>query len=217
MTPEKINKMREWLRSVGADPSRLNDKGEYNGSLWLDNNQLTEVSFPEGMTIGGGLSLDNNQLTEKVTPPKHKDAPTMLQWRWRDRHYIKADDIFQEVISHRGNIYRVKSIGSDKVTYLITNGDGKWAHGNTLKEAREDLIYKISDRDTTKYKGLTLDSVLTKAEAIQCYRTITGACAAGTKGFINSLPKVKNKYSIAEIIELTKGCYGNETFANFFK
>ena len=214
---KNLDEMREWLRSVGADPSKLNDNGEYEGSLWLYNNQLTEVSFPEGMTIGGSLSLYNNQLTKKVAPPAHKDAPTVLHWQWRDRHYIKVDGIFQEVISQRGKVYRVKSIGSDKVTYLVTDGEGRWAHGETLKEAKDDLIYKISDRDTTKYNSLTLDSVLTKAEAIQCYRAITGACVAGTKGFINSLPEVKEQYTIAEIIKLTKGSYGNESFAGFFK
>ena len=274
--------MREWLRSVGADPSKLNDRGEYEGGLWLSNNQLTEVSFPEGMVIGGslwldnnrltevsfpegmvigaglllsnnqltevsfpegmviggvlllsnnrltevsfpegmviggGLSLDNNQLTEKVVPPKHKDAPAMLDWQWRDRHYIKVDGIFQEVVSHKGNVYRVKSIGSDKVTYLVTDGDGRWAHGETLKEAKEDLVYKIGDRDTSRYESLTLDSVLTFEEAIQCYRTITGACSAGTKGFVTSLPEVKEQYSIKEIIDLTYDSYGGHEFAEFF-
>ena len=211
-----IAKMREWLRSVGADPSKLNGKGEYEGGLLLDNNQLTEVSFPEGMIIGGGLLLDNNQLTEVAATPKHKDAPTMLCWQWRDRHYIKVDGIFQEVVSHKGNVYRVKSIGSDKITYLVTDDDNRWAHGKTLQEAKDDLIYKISNRDTSKYESLTLDSILTKAEAIQCYRTITGACAAGTKGFVASLPEVKEQYSIKEIIDLTYDSYGGRKFAKFF-
>lgn len=110
----------------------------------------------------------------------------------------------------------MKKIASDKVTYLVTDGDGRWAHGDTLKEAKEDLIYKISDRDTSKYESLKLDSVLTKAEAIQCYRTITGACAAGTKGFVTSLPLVKEEYTISEIITLTAGHYGADTFRAFF-
>ena len=140
----------------------------------------------------------------------------MLQWKWRDRHYIKADGIFQEVVSHKGNVYRVKSIGSDKITYLATDGDGRWAHGETLQDAKDDLIYKISNRDTSKYETLTLDSVLSLAEAIQCYRTITGACAAGTKGFVTSFPEVKEQYSIKEIINLTYDSYGGRKFADFF-
>ena len=61
-----------------------------------------------------------------------------------------------------------------------------------------------------------MDSILSLAEAIQCYRTITGACAAGTKGFATSLPEVKEQYSIREIIDLTCDSYGGKTFAEFF-
>ena len=186
------------------------------GYLDLRYNQLTSVTFPEGMTIGGSLYLGQNRLTSPVVPPQTKEAPSVLHWKWRDKHYIKADGIFQQVVSHRGKVYRVKDIGAKDVTYLVTDGNGRWSHGKTLKEAREDLIYKISDRDTSKYEALTLDSVLSKAEAIQCYRVITGACAAGTRSFCETLGKMKSKYSIREIIELTKGQYGHESFAEFF-
>ena len=171
------------------------------------------------MTIGGYLYLDNNQLTSKVIPPLRKAAPTVSHWKWRNSEYIKADGIFQKVISRKGNVYRVQSIGKDKITYLVTDGNGKWSHGDTLHDAKEDLIYKISNRDKSAYESLTLDSALTHAEAIEAYRVITGACSAGTKAFVTSLdPKqLKESYTIREIIELTKGHYGSETFAEFFE
>ena len=214
-----VSKIKEWLRSVGADESKLDENGRYGGGLALNNNQLTSIEFPEGMTIGGGLSLYNNQLTSKVIPPLRKAAPTVFHWKWRNSEYIKADGIFQKVISHKGNVYRVQNIGKDKITYLVTDGNGKWSHGDTLPDAKEDLIYKISNRDKSAYESLTLDSVLTHAEAIEAYRVITGACSAGTKAFVTSLdPKqLKESYTIREIIELTKGRYGASTFAEFFK
>ena len=211
-----IKKIKEFLESVGADVSKLDKNGHYNGSLYLEHNQLTEVTFPEGMTIGGSLYLGYNQLTEKVTPPPTKPAPTVFHWEWRGRRYIKADGIFQQVVLQKGNVYRVKNIGATKETYLITDGDGRWSHGDTLKQAKDDLMYKIADRDTSKYKSLTLDSTLSLADAIQCYRVITGACAAGTKSFVTSLPTTKEEYTIREIIDLTTGYYGAETFKGFF-
>ena len=65
---------------------------------------------------------------------------------------------------------------------------------------------------------MSLDDELTFEEAIAAYRTITGACSAGTRNYIeNRLPKPhKAKYTIREIINLTDGEYGAEKFKNFF-
>lgn len=207
---KNLKNIKSWLRQNGADVSLLDENGVYSG--YLDLRSVT--SLPEGFnpTVGGYLDLRSGCKYIGA----EASIPSSLHWKWRDKYYIKVDGIFQQVVSHRGNVYRVKNIGAKDVTYLVTDGNGRWSHGKNLKEAREDLIYKISDRDTSKYKGLTLDSVLTKADAIQCYRVITGACAAGTRGFCKTLGKMKSKYSIREIIELTAGQYGHDAFANFF-
>jgi hypothetical protein len=131
---------------------------------------------------------------------------------------IIADGILSEVISKKGNVYKVKNNGEEKISYLLeAERDGKkvYSHGNTLIECKRWLIYKLSNRDTSKYKNLTLETVLTKEDAIQCYMTITGACDAGTKYFIDNLDKVKSEYSIKEIIEITNGQYGNSKFQYF--
>lgn len=109
-------------------------------------------------------------------------------------------------------------IGKVKQMYIVTDGENHYAHGDTLQEARADLIYKINDRDTSAYKNMSLDDSLTFEEAIAAYRTITGACSPGTRDYIeNRLPKPhKEKYTIREIIQLTKGEYRNEVFAEFF-
>ncbi len=103
--------------------------------------------------------------------------------------------------------------------YIVTDGDYHYAHGETLQEAREELIYKISDRDTSEYANLSLDDTLSFSEAIAAYRTITGACGPGTKDYIeNRLPKPhKEEYTIREMISLTDGEYGGEKFRQFFE
>ena len=113
---------------------------------------------------------------------------------------------------------RVQRIAHKKIEYLVTDGEGKWAHGATLKEAKDSLIYKIADRDKSKYDNWTKDTIVTHAEAIESYRVITGACAMGTRHFCEVVlgNKKKDKYTIAEVIELTKGQYGSESFASFF-
>ena len=141
------------------------------------------------------------------------------RYLWRNKEYIKVDGIFTKIISERGNVMRVQRIAHRKVEYLVTDGAGKWAHGATLKEAKDSLIYKISNRDKSKYEAWTIDTEVTHAEAIEAYRMITGACAMGTRHFCETIlgDKKKDKYTVAEVIELTKGQYGAESFEAFFK
>ena len=147
-----------------------------------------------------------------------RQATNLLQWDWNGKRYIKIDGMFTVLDSRKGNVYLAHKIGKSEQIYIVSDGEGHYAHGNSLKEAKADLIYKINDRDTSAYKQLTLDDKLTFEEAIAAYRTITGACSAGTRDYIeNRLPKPhKDKYTIREIIDLTNGEYKSDTFKNFF-
>jgi len=199
-------------------------------SLYL--NSLTEL--PEGFnpTVGESLYLRSlTELPEWYTTPKVRYSIFLKDYKnvyinnaketnflsWKGGKYIKADGVLTKVVSHKGNVWKVKRINNDKIFYLITDGNNNYAHGDTLKEAKEDLLFKVTDRKKDDYDGLTLDSELSYEESIICYRVITGACSFGTKEFIaNRLPKKKETYTIAEIIELTKDEYGNNTFESFF-
>lgn len=183
----------------------------------LDLTGCTEItSLPGHLTVGGKLNLEGTGIT-KTDHVKRTIPPALF---WQDGKYIMADGIFSRVVSHDGNVYRVASIWNDRDRqYLVTDGNGKWTHGYTLESAKEDLKFKITDRDTSKYKGLPLDHEFSEEEAIECYRIITGVCGAGTKDFLlNELPQEKRRerYTIAQMIELTEGQYGAETFKTFF-
>ena len=188
------------------------------------------ISLPDNLTVGGVLDIRDTKITDNVevnttlSPEQQKkiyDLENMaLFWERNGVRYIKADGIFSVIDSHHGNVYKVHKLGQeDKPFYLITDGDNHWAHGATIKEAKADLIYKINDRDTSEYEKLSLDDTLSYEKAIAAYRTITGACSAGTRDFIeNRLPSPhKEEYTIKEIIDLTTGRYGNEKFAKFFE
>jgi hypothetical protein len=126
-----------------------------------------------------------------------------------------TDGLFHRVLSTRGNVRKLKNDEGD-IVYLVTD-NGKSAHGSTIKKARENLIYKIGDRDKSEYEGLKLNSKHTVPELIEMYRVITGACEYGVKAFIENQEKVKDKYTIKEIIALTEGQYGHDQFKKFFK
>ena len=207
-------------------------KLHYGGSLYLRNTQIT--ALPDNLTVGGYLDLENTQITALPdnltvggslylqntidTSKVNRNINEESFFEWRNRKYIKADGIFSKVISHKKNVFKIQRIGQTKESYLVTDGNGKFSHGDTIKEAKEDLIFKISNRDKSDYKGLTLESKMSFEKAIECYRIITGACSFGTKDFVsNRLIKKEKEYTIAQMIEVTKGEYGNSTFRQFFE
>lgn len=201
------------LRGTGI--TALPDNLTVKGCLDLSNTRIT--SLPDNLTVGY-LNISSTGITDtsKVNRTFNVDFVKKI---WEGKPYICADGIFTRVINHHGNVWKVRKINGTEDFYLITDGEGHYAHGKTIKEAKADLIYKTTRRNKSEYKNLTRDSVLSFEEAIKCYRTITGACNAGTKYFVESCLDKKDKkdsYTIKEISELTKGRYGNKRFMEFF-
>ena len=135
------------------------------------------------------------------------------------REFLNVDGILSEVIEKNGNVYHVRNGVNGINGYVVTDGNNHWAHGYTLDSAKQDLRYKMSFRDKSEYKYLTIESELPYDEAIACYRVITGACQFDTKSYLeHRLPKPnKEKYTIREMIELTKDEYGGKEFREFFE
>ena len=203
-----------YLRSLTSIPEGFNPTvGGY-----LDLRSLT--SIPEGFnpTVGGYLDLESlTSIPEgfKKSDYEQKEIPFM-EWKKNGKHFILADGIFSEVVKKKGNIWYLKSIGKSEYSYLVTDGNGKYAHGDSIKSAKEDLIYKISNRDKTVYKSIDVNAKNDFQYCIEMYRVITGACASGVRGFIESKGIKKAKYSVLEMIEATTGAYGSNEFASFF-
>ena len=182
---------------------------------YLDLSSVT--TLPEGisLTVGGYLVLNSN-LKQKLK--NYTKLDTTKPITFQNGKYIKVDGMFTEVVNKRGNVYKVKKLNQTKEFYLVTDGNGKFSHGDTLEEAKEDLIYKInSNLDKSKYKDLTLQSKLTFEEGIEAYRVITGACYFGVKDFVTTNKIKKTSYTVEEIIKLTSNSYGGSTFKEFFK
>jgi len=102
------------------------------------------------------------------------------------------------------------------IKYLIYDGEN-YSHGKTLREAKESLIYKISDRDTSSYEVWkeNPDYIIKKDEAIKGYRAITGACERGVRHFVDNMETVPQELTVPELINLTDGQYGNDKLRKF--
>ena len=133
-----------------------------------------------------------------------------------DTNYISVDRIFCEKIEQKGKVIKCKKINKEEYFYVVTDGNGLHAHGKTIQEAKVDLKYKITKKDLSVYKNIDKDKKYSYDDCIVMYRSVTGACQYGVKQFIENNKIKKKSYSVNEIIKLTEGNYGNNTFINFF-
>jgi hypothetical protein len=147
---------------------------------YLDLRSLT--SIPEGFnpTVGGYLDLRSlTSIPEGFNPTETKKPTTDLIF-WGNK-YIKADGIFSEIISKKGNIYKLKNLHKNDYLYLVTDNKFTHAHAGTIKKAQEDFSFKILS-EKIKNEPINLDSIIT----VQQYRIITGACEIGVKQWIET-------------------------------
>jgi hypothetical protein len=96
--------------------------------------------------------------------------------------------------------------------YVASKGNDN-AHGKTIADATQELMFKIGPRDVEKYRAMPIDTAKSPTEWALIYRTVTGACQYGTGQFIAARGKLKKKYTLAEILALTKGQWGHDKFA----
>lgn len=129
--------------------------------------------------------------------------------------HVIADNILSKVVSAKGGVFKVVNHGQYGESYLIKK-NGLYAHGETLREAKESLKYKIANRDTSEYEDYTLDTTMTQEEAITMYMVITGACSYGTRAFVGRQDLTSEEFTVQDIIDLTKGQFGNGILTEFF-
>lgn len=166
-----------------------------------------------------GIIIVDYVKSEFIDGDKIKGDVRYCLYNHKFQEVVCFDEIDAIVLAKKKNVYKVITFNdyfTKKESFIITDGEN-YSHGETIKQAKADLIYKISNRDTSQFNNLTLDSVLPKEDAIKMYRIITGACEFGTKQFVSSLKKTKKEYSVKEIIDLTSGQFGNEKLKQFFE
>ena len=122
-----------------------------------------------------------------------------------------TDGIFNYVVSVKGGVKKLKNTHGE-LSYLVSDGQGNSAHGKTIKEARDDLAFKLMSKDVTHFNNMPLKTTKTPTEWAMVYRAITGACKYGTKQFVENKGELKETYTLKEILEQTNGAYGFEKF-----
>ena len=179
-------------------------------------NKLTELHIPDNFTCRGDFYCCNNQLKKKpkIKTFTHVDLSNKLTWR--NGKFRKIDGIFCEVVKQVKDVLKVKVFGQKGFAFVFCKKN-VYAHGNTIKQAYRDWLFKTSDRDVSDYNNIDKNKKYDLNYWIVAYRTITGACSFGTNEYLeNNKDKYKNKMTLNEVFEATKGQYGHNTFVEFF-
>ena len=241
---QMMRENRDNLNLSNTKITSLPDNLTVGGGLFLCNTKIT--SLPDNLTVGGGLDLSNTKITSlpdnlavggsldlrgtliTSLPDNLKVGGRIISYENLDHYtrlqngdYVEGKYLFADgILTH---VKRAKKIGEytfyvGKIPGMNVVFDGKYyAHCKTFSEGVRDIEFKrASDRGSDQYRSLTLDSEVSKDEAITMYRVITGACQQGTESFVSSLETTKDRYTIREMISITQGQYGSRTFAEFF-
>lgn len=213
----------------GTQITSLPDYLTVGGSLDLSGTPIT--SLPENLTVGRWLDLsktsitglpDNLKVGRGIFPYRIQDSCKKNYKKLKNGDYVPNRYLYADgILTHVKGRKEIKSYvyyqGKIKNKNVIFDGKN-YAHCRTFKEGVADLNFKAAEeRGAEQYKKLNLNSELNPEEMIAMYRIITGACKQGTELFVRSLGTLKEKYSVREAIEITKGQYNSDIFKNFFE
>ena len=221
------NAKLEALQSVGGSlyinsNAKLEAQNLQSIGGYLEINSESKLEAQNLQSIGGYLYINSNAKLEAPMAKFNVKGVRELVLKFNFECFIKAgylfaDGILAKILEKKKNVYKIQICGQLKTSFCI-EVDGQFSHGETIKQAKEDLKYKISNRDKSQYESWTLDKKITLEQAIKMYRVIAGACELGTKHFVENVLTVKKKYyTVKEVIELTKRQYNNEVLAKFFE
>lgn len=182
------------------------------GYLDLRGTQIT--ALPDNLTVGGWLDLRGTQITDKER--ERSKVRRLKDGDYVEGRYIYCDGCLTHIKGTRRAGGYTLYIGRIKGRNVVSDGT-YFAHCDKLRDGIADIAFKrASDRGADQYKDLDLDTELTREEIITMYRIITGACRQGTESFVSRLRELKDAYTIREAIEITRGQYNSERFAEFF-
>ena len=152
------------------------------------NDALTEISLPVLAQCGSYCFSYNDALTE-ISLGKHK------------LNVKNVDGYCYVIDSHRsskgfkiyggGNLKHVENNNLELDVCYVAEKEGKTAHGQTVKQAIEDVQFKLVS-EKLKNEPITPETKIT----VQYYRMVTGACDLGCRHWMeaNNIPYiVENK------------------------
>lgn len=191
-----------------ADAKKYAGLTEVTGYLYI--NASAKLDAPALESVGGDLYIhEKGILTANKLYTGGYDKFTVID----DMPCVvlskKSQDDVYISLCREARIKNQKIVGEK--FYVAQQGQHN-AHGKTIAEATQELAFKAGSRDVSQWREMPLTTKKTPQEWAFIYRMVTGACQYGTQDFMKRKGELKKSYTLAEIIEETKGAYGHERF-----
>ena len=116
------------------------------------------------------------------------------------------------------SMYIADYFKNDKNYVFVANKDNLYAHGNSIKQAIDDLSFKIAYKNGAKENAIKL--IANGSGNMYDYRLLTGSCQDGTEHFLNKLSvPLDTKMTIQEMVDFVTEhrAYKYETFIRVLK
>ena len=177
-------------------------------------NEEYEPIYAKSFQVGKAKDVFNNTTNEEYyyMLVNKKLVPILII----DNYYMV---IFSKKILGDYEIFKTQYIrdykkGKEIKQYVVKKNEFT-AHGKTIKDAIKDIEFKyLQSQDIQEHiKRVKEQGYITPND----YRLLTGACRYGTNKWLEENNFTwEDKKTIEEVIELTKGQYGNEKIKEIF-
>jgi hypothetical protein len=139
---------------------------------------------------------------------------------FKKQNVYLIDNIETIILSVKNNIAKGLIVNADLTTTLcyIAKSENIFAHGKTIKEALNDLNYKLLKEmpidkriDLFISQFTKIDKKYKAIDFFKWHTKLTGSCNLGKQSFVyNNNIDLNSKYTVIEFINLTENSYGSE-------
>ena len=184
------------LTTVGGDlyiysNATLNALTTVGGYLSIYSNATLNA---DALTTVGGYLYINSNATLKIEFLKNKN------WKSVDNRLfiIESEKNSKGIKIYSGyNLIGLEKNKPKKEQCFVSEKNGFFAHGETIKKSVSDLQFKIIS-ETLKNEPIKKDTIID----VKYYRLVTGACQQGCDSFIQANGLKNDKYKAFELLPI---------------
>ncbi|WIL01335.1 ribonuclease inhibitor [Riemerella phage vB_RanS_CRP6] len=201
-------------------------KIENNKLVYADNSDLIngKLIIPNSVTHIGDWAFDGNQLTSVEIP---NSVTHIGDWAfdWSvdiiiGNHKISMIDGIATIIRKKKkvddfNVFEGSFFNTKRKCY-VAQKDSFFAHGDTIREAVEDVNFKFL-QENANVDDIVTEILKTQKITVSQFRLITGACKAGCENFLKSNGIKTTEMSLDKALTILEGQYGWDKIKNYFK